>query len=233
MAKQKISAREQVWTMFQAMTVRDIAKKLGVDRRTVQRWKNQDQQPKPQNEKKIAREASAVRRGTREIARSKREHYEPPKTTVPVRGKRQYVGAEVTKERFEELQRLKKTDRRHQYDLFRRLKDKRGKTHYFHYQDAGAVVFDVRRIREVDALNLVKSYRGSGASLVIIRRLKKDSVTTDGRVIAKKGEHVGSRLYSLDSGIFSDDERIMKIIRENSASGQLIYFRMVGGNFAR
>jgi hypothetical protein len=139
----------------------------------------------------------------------------------------------VTKERFEELQRLKKTDKRHQYDLFRRLKDKRGKTHYFHYQDAGAVVFDVRRLRETDMLNLVKGYRGSGASLIIIRRLKKDSVTVDGRVIAKKGEHVGSRLYSLDSGIFSSDERIMRLIRENSAAGQLLYFRLVGGKFSR
>jgi transposase len=233
MAKPKIPASEQVWTLFQTMTVRDIAKKLKVDRRTVQRWKNQGQQPKPINEKKITREATIVRRGTREIARSKREHYEPPKTTVPVRGKRQYVGAEVTKERFEELQRLKKTDKRHQYDLFRRLKDKRGKTHYFHYQDAGAVVFDVRRLRETDMLNLVKGYRGSGASLIIIRRLKKDSVTVDGRVIAKKGEHVGSRLYSLDSGIFSSDERIMRLIRENSAAGQLLYFRLVGGKFSR
>lgn len=225
--------QDDIWTLFQTMSVRDIAKKLGKDRRTIQRWKNQGQQPLPENKKILHREAVAARKGFRELAKSKREHYEPKPLPVPLFGKRQYVKTEVNAKRFAELQEKKKTDPRMKFDEFRKFKDKRKRTRYVHYQDAGAVVFDARRARETDLLNLIKAYRGQGASLIIIRRLRKDSVTLDGRVIARKGERVGSRLYNLDSGFFESDERILKMIRENSAAGQLIYFRMVGGKFSR
>lgn len=238
MAK-KYSLTDDLWTLLQTRSVRDVAKKFGVDRRTVQRWKNQGQEPKQTNERKIVKLASHDRRQIREFATSKREHWQAKPLPVPLMGKRQYATEEVRPTRNskenraawqKEKARSKELGRK--FDRFFAKKDKKGKTRYYRAQDAGAVVFDLRRARLSDILNLIKSYRGESRGLVMVHRITKWSerspkagVTADW-IEKHRGVHMGSRPEFIDTRQFSDDAGILDFITERQRKGALQFIRV-------
>ena len=218
---------DDVWALYQTLTVRDIAKKLHVDRRTVQRWKNQGQEPIPLNARNIHREAQSRRERIRDLGRSKRERWKVAPLLVQMMAKRQYVTEEIKPSRKVadnraawELERARSRELKRVYDRFYKRRDKRGRTRFYRQQDGGAVVFDTRRARESDLIRLLESFQGQNRAIVLVHALTKEYKMKDGTILAP-GTHMGSRPEALD-GLDLD-----KFVRERKRKGRLIFARVM------
>lgn len=217
---------DDVWTVHQTDTVRDIAKRLGVDRRTVQRWKNQGQIPIPRNEKNLHDFASARRRQARAFARSPRERLGVKPLDVPLFGRRQYVTEEVKPTRkVSENRKAWEAERNRSralgrvYDRFYKRRDARGRTRFYRQQDGGAVTFDLRRARESDIRALLESFKGQERAIVMIHALLRPYPRKDGPVLPT-GTHLASRPESLD-GL-----NLERFLKERKRLGRLVHVRV-------
>ena len=218
---------DDVWALFQTLTVRDIAKRLRVDRRTVQRWKNQGQQPIPVNREKIHQAAQSRRVRIRDLGRSKREHWRVAPLPVQMMAKRQYVTEEIKPSRKVlenqkawEAARSRSRELKRVYDRFYKRRDKRGRTRFFRAQDAGAVVFDTRRARESDLISMLRSFQGQGRAIVLVHALTKEYKMKDGTILPA-GTHMGSIPEALD-GL-----DIEKFVLSRKRKGRLIFARVM------
>lgn len=235
-ATPRTTPQDDIYALIQTRTVRDVARLLKVDRRTVQRWKNQGQQPKQDTRARLYKAASRDRSEIRaEGKRSGERWKEPASLPVPLMGKRQYVTEEIKPSRKQkenraawekEKQRSKEKGRVH--DRFYSVKDKKtGRTRYYRAQDGGAVVFDARRARDVDIAAMVAAYRGQKLGIVLVHVLTKEYKMKDGTVLPK-GAHLGSRPESLDQAQFATPEGIKKFIDERKRKGRLAFIRITG-----
>lgn len=218
---------DDVWALFQTRTVRDIAKSLKVDRRTVQRWKNQGQVPVERNDSRLHKLAAHDRRQFREYARRPTQRLGIPPLDVFLFGKRQYVTEEIKPSRkiadnraAWNAERARSRELGRVYDRFYKRKDKRGRTRFFRQQDGGAVVFDTRRARESDLLTMLRSFQGEGRAIVLVHALTKEYKMKDGTLLPV-GTHMGSRPEALDG---LDLERF---VRERKRKGRLIFARIM------
>lgn len=232
MAK-KPSAKDDLWALYQTRTVSQIAKALKVDRRTVQRIKNGEQKPNEKNAARISRLAASDRRQFREYATRKDQHYKPPKVAVPLVGRRQYVTEEIKPSRKQkenreawEKSKARSKELGRQFDRFYARKDKKtGKTKYFRAQDAGAVVFDLRRARLQDVLRLIQSFQGEGRAMVLVHQLTK-AYPLKGGPSLPKGTHLGSKPELMDQGRFSDEAGILDWLTERLKKGKPVHLRV-------
>lgn len=217
---------DDVWALYQTRTVRQIAKELRVDRRTVQRWKNQGMQPTGPRDERLRVAASRLRRQAGEYARRKDQHFTPPKVAVPLFGRRQYVTEEVKPARTArenrqawEAEKARSKALGRIYDRFyaRRVK---GRTRFFRAQDAGAVVFDLRKSRFSDIESVMLAYQGEGRAFVMIHALRREYKMKDGTLMPK-GSHLGSAPQLLDD---LDDPR--EFLLERMRKGELVYLRL-------
>jgi transposase len=222
----KTSPVDDIWALFQTRTVRDIARKLRVDRRTVQRWKNQGQQPIKTNERKIHVAASRDRTQMRALARSPRERQGVAPLAVPLFGKRQYVTEEIKPTRSVaenrkawEAERVRSREAKRVYDRFYKRKDARGRTRFYRSQDGRAVTFDLRRAREADILTLLKSFKGQERAIVMIHALTKPYERKTGEILPK-GAHLASVPESLDA------LDLDKFLKQRKRLGRLIFVRV-------
>jgi len=222
----KTSPVDDVWALYQTRTVRDIAKKLHVDRRTVQRWKNQGQQPIEKNARKIHVAVSRIRTQMRQLARSPRERQGVAPLSVPLFGRRQYVTEEVKPTRSVrenrkawEIERERSRVAKRVHDRFFKRKDKRGRTRFYRSQDGHAVTFDLRRAREADILALLKSYKGQERAIVMIHALLKSYERKTGEILPK-GAHLASVPESLDA------LDLEKFLKQRKRLGRLIFVRV-------
>ena len=222
----KVSPVDDVWALFQTLTVRDIAKKLHVDRRTVQRWKNQGQQPIVPNQKKLHREAQSRRERIRDYGKSGRERWQVAPLPVQLMGKRQYVTEEIKPTRSVkenkkawEAERARSLEAKRIHDRFYKRKDRKGRTRFYRAQDAQAVVFDTRRARESDILALLRTYQGEGRAVVMVHALTKEYKMKDGTILPA-GTHMGSRPESLD-GL-----DLEKFVTDRKRKGKLVFLRV-------
>ena len=219
------SAADDIWTLYQTLTVRDIAKKLGVDRRTVQRWKNQGMEPKAPRRVVIAQEADFRRKNFIKTAKTKREHLPFKKLSVPLKAERGYPASEVSKEDFEKLKARSKTDPKFKYDLFRTKKDKKGRRHYFRYQPANTFTYDVRRARDADIVAAILAHRGEGRNISLVYVVTQEYETDDGRII-KVGTHNASPYARLDQKRYSTPEGIAKLLADWRNGRRIIFVRL-------
>ena len=222
--KPATTAADDIWTLYQTLTVRDIAKRLGVDRRTVQRWKNQGMEPKAPRRVEIQQVAKVQRREFVKLAKTKREHLPVKKLRVPIPAQRGYGGAEVSADEFEKMKARSKTDAKFKYDLFRTKKDKKGKRHYFRYQPSNTITYDIRRARDQDIIALIQAHRGEGRSINFVYRVTHEYETDSGETI-KRGRHNASPYVRLDMKRFSTPEGIEKFLAEWRSGKQILFIR--------
>lgn len=222
----KFSPVDQIWTLFQTDTVRRIAKRLGVDRRTVQRWKNQGQQPIRSNERKIHKAASRDRRQLREFARRPHERLGLAPLAVPLFGKRQYVTEEIKPSRKVaenrkawEAERERSRAEKRIYDRFYKRRDARGRTRFYRSQDGRAVTFDLRAARESDIAALLNSFKGQERAIVLIHALTRPYEQKTG-IVLPTGTHLASRPESLDA------LDIEKFLKKRKRLGRLVHVRV-------
>lgn len=222
--KKPIDARSAVWTLFQTMTVRDIAKKLGKDRRTIQRWKNQGQKPLPKNAAQLETETKRREKEYRRMARTKREHI-PLKKNIPVTlpFSRGYTGQEVNKEQYEELKRRAKIEPRRKFDRFQTQKDKRKKIHYFWYQPSNTFQFDIRKATLEDIARTMLAYQGEGRQFSIAYVVTKP-YRASGGVEVKKGTRSALAYARLDE--FPDENALLQFLNKNSAGRRFLTLRL-------
>lgn len=218
------SAQDDIWTMFQTLTVRDIAKRLNVDRRTVQRWKNQGMQPKAPRRVEIYQAAKVERRQFVKTARTKHEHLPVKKLAVPLKAVRSYPGSEVTEADFKMMKARSKTDPKFKYDLFKTKKDKKGVRHYFRYQPAGTFMYDVRRARDQDIVALILAHRGEGRNISAVYVVTREYEKDDGTIV-KVGTHNASPYARLDSAQFSTAEGIKKFLSDWRSGRRILFIR--------
>lgn len=230
MAKKKkqvsFSARENVWQLYQTRTISEIAKLLKVDRRTVQRWKNQDRKPSDKLEKKLTRAASREREERQAYNKQSGEDFKLPNVPVLPFGKRRFLKDKLSEKEFKERERVHKKipKRERSRDRFVKetVKDKRGKkkTEYYRMVDSRSVRFDVRRMTEGEIATFLWGLRGQERSFVILHKLPPGTPDYDGQIY-KKTVQKASRPEFVDG--FKSIESLLDWIEHHSNIGQILY----------
>ena len=225
----KYSAPDNLWTLLQTNSTRGLAVKLGVDRRTIQRWKNQGQQPIPKNEKLLAHEAGRDRTAARSIARSRYQHTPYKRLAVQLPTLRGYVGEEVTADEFVKLKARSKAEPRFRFDTFKIAKDKRGKKHYFRYQPSGTFQYDVQRARLADVASAMFAHRGENRSFSISYQITVPYQLADGTSI-EKGTRSALSYRLLDVPSFDSPQKILAFLNHESAGRRFLTLRLTDTN---
>lgn len=225
----RYSAPDNLWTLLQTRTVRDTAKFLGVDRRTVQRWKNQGVTPIPVNREKLNVAANKTRRQINRLPKAEQFPRPAKSLAVPMIGKRRYRSEKVTKEKWEELKNRAAIDPRFKFDRFRKRKNKKTKKwEYFREQDTGAVVFDATGVRMTDVAALLLSYRGHRYIVNFLYLVTRAYDAPGGLKIAR-GTHSASPFLMLDE-IAGDPATLADTLKEWGSNGRkLLAVRIVFG----
>lgn len=222
----KYSAPDNLWTLLQTWSTRGLAAKLGVDRRTIQRWKNQGQKPVPKNEKLLTREAAASRRGWRQIARSRYQHTPFKKLAVQLPTLRGYVPEELKDAaEFEKLKARAKADPKYRFDRFRTARDKRGRKHYFRYQSSGSFQYDVQRAPDSALVAALMAHRGENRYFSISYRVTKPYQKDNGDEVVI-GSHGATAYESLDASQFDTPEKIQDFLNRQRAGRRYLTIRI-------
>jgi len=226
----KYSAPDNLWTLLQTNSTRGLAVKLGVDRRTIQRWKNQGQQPISKNEKLLAHEAGRDRTAARSIARSRYQHTPYKRLAVQLPTLRGYVGEEVKDAaEFARLKARAKAEPRFRFDTFRSVKDKRGKKHYFRYQPSGTFQYDVQRARLADVASAMFAHRKENRSFSISYQITVPYQLADGTSI-EKGTRSALSYRLLDLPSFDSPQKILAFLNHESAGRRFLTLRLTDTN---
>jgi len=238
----RYSAPDNLWTLLQTNSTRGLAVKLGVDRRTIQRWKNQGQQPVPKNEKLLAHEAAADRTIYRRRARAQGLPYKA--LPVALFSKRNQVGEEVSLDEFVKLKARSKTnpkfasDRFHAFTfkhivstgLLKREKDESRDAFRERLRKAGRKYYRTRTVRKYFRYQYARTFQYDVQrapdyaiiALMLAHRgegrvfsivyLVLDDYLKDDGTAIEKGSHSATAYDQLDSLQFNTPEKIQHFL---------------------
>jgi len=206
--------QDKIDSLLAHYSVRETARRLGVDRRTVQRWKNEGRTPTEQSNARISRVETGVRRADEQAA--KRQGFQKPALTVDIPAARQTI-----------------PDPR---DLSRGISAAEAKRLY-----SNTVIYDVSRVRD-DAIimELLHAYQKKGPAVPFrfIYRHGKDpaKVKTQSQIRfyvpaaarerlaqGKKNVHISTNFVSLGSREFDSVDGFLRAIEDTRKLGRLMY----------